>query len=101
MIVYNVTTKVDDAIKNDWLTWLKEEHIPAIINTGCFTHAHTYRLLEQDDIGGPTFTAQYFAESKSLYNLYLHKFAQQIRNKAYDKWGNQFISFNSVMYEVE
>ena len=101
MIVYNVTTKVEESITNEWLAWLKEEHIPAIIDTGCFTHARSYRLLEQDDIGGPTFTVQFYAESKSLYNLYLHKFAQKMRNKAFDKWGDRFISFNSVMHLVE
>ena len=39
MIVYNVTTKVAAAIQTDWLQWIKEEHIPDIINTGCFTNA--------------------------------------------------------------
>ena len=68
MIVYNVTIKISHSIHHDWLQWLKEEHIPDVINTGCFTHAVILRLMEVDDTEGPTYAVQYFAESKGLYN---------------------------------
>lgn len=100
MFIYNVTTKVHESIKSDWLAWLNEEHIPDIINTGCFTHATVLQLLEVDDSEGPTYAVQYFAESKSLYNNYIEKFAAQMRQKAFDKWGNKFIAFRSVMQVV-
>ena len=100
MIVYNVTTKVSTTIQQDWLLWIKEEHIPDIINTGCFTHATVLLLLENDDSEGPTFAVQYFAESKSLYNNYMEKYAAVMRQKAFDKWGNQFIAFRSLMQVI-
>ncbi|MGG9962032.1 DUF4286 family protein [Ferruginibacter sp. SUN106] len=100
MIVYNVTTKVAAAIQTDWLQWIKEEHIPDIINTGCFTHATVLQLLEIDDSEGPTYAVQYFADSKSLYNNYMEKHAATMRQKAFDKWGNQFIAFRSLMQVV-
>jgi hypothetical protein len=101
LIVYNVTTKVAHTIQQDWLQWIKEEHIPDIINTGCFTHACVLQLLETDDSEGPTYTVQYFAESKSLYNNYMEKFAAQMRQKAFDKWGDKFIAFRSLMQVID
>ncbi len=100
MIVYNVTTKVTSAIASDWLQWINEQHIPDIINTGCFTHATILQLLETDDSEGPTYTVQYFAESKSNYNIYMEKFAATMRQKAFDKWGDKFIAFRSLMEVV-
>ena len=100
MIVYNVTTKVDPSIVSEWVAWIKDEHITDIITTGCFTHANVFQLLEVDDSEGPTFTVQYFAESKSLYNLYMDKFAPIMRQKAFDKWGNKFVAFRSLMQVV-
>ncbi|GAB2838550.1 DUF4286 family protein [Ferruginibacter profundus] len=100
MIVYNVTTKVAAAIQTDWLQWIQEEHIPDIINTGCFTHATVLQLLDIDDSEGPTYAVQYFADSKSLYNNYMEKHAAAMRQKAFDKWGNQFIAFRSLMQVV-
>ena len=100
MIIYNVTTKVDIAIQEEWLNWLKSEHIADILNTGCFTSANILRLLETDDTEGPTYAVQYHAESKALYNIYIEKHAVLMRQKAINKWGGQFISFRSVMQIV-
>jgi hypothetical protein len=100
MIIYNVTTKIESAIKDEWLTWLKEEHIRDILNTGCFINANILQLLETDDSEGPTFAIQYHAESKALYNRYIEMFAGIMRQKAIDKWGGRFISFRSVMQVV-
>jgi Domain of unknown function (DUF4286) len=100
MIVYNVTTKAHHSISSNWLQWLQQEHIPDIINTGCFTNATVLQLLETDDSEGPTYTVQYFAESKSLYNNYIENFAPLMRQKAFDKWGDKFIAFRSVMQVI-
>jgi len=100
VIVYNVTTKIALSVYQHWLHWIKEEHIPDIINTGCFTHATVLQLLELDDSEGPTYAVQYFAESKSLYNNYVEKFAAQMRQKAFDKWGDKFIAFRTVMQVI-
>jgi Domain of unknown function (DUF4286) len=100
MIIYNVTIKVDHSIAVSWLQWLKEEHIPDIIATGCFTHATILHLLEADDTEGITYAVQYHAESKALYNQYIEQFSDEMRKKGIDKWGNKFIAFRSVMQLV-
>jgi hypothetical protein len=101
MIIYNVTVKTDHSITSSWLQWMKEEHIPDIIATGCFTRALILRLLEVDETEGPTHAVQYFAESRALYNRYIQKFADEMRQKAMEKWGNKFIAFRTVMQVVD
>ena len=101
MLIYNVTSKVDHTISTAWLQWMKEEHIPEIIATGCFTKATILQLLETDDSEGPTFAIQYTAESKALYNRYLEKFAPEMRQKVMAKWGNKFIAFRSIMQVID
>ena len=100
MIVYNVTTKVHASIATIWLDWIKAEHIPDVIATACFTHATILRLLETDDTEGPTYAIQYFAESKASYNQYIEQFAEAMKQKAFQKWKDGFISFRSVMSVV-
>jgi hypothetical protein len=100
MFIYNVTTKIEETVAEDWLIWLKQEHIPEILQTGCFTHATILQLLEVDDNEGPTYAVQYYAESKALYNRYIEMFAAGLRQKVIDKWGNQFISFRTLMQVV-
>lgn len=100
MIIYNVTTKVNYSIAADWLTWLKEEHIPDIINTGCFSHAVILHLLEADDEEGITYAVQYHTENKAFYTRYVESNASLMRKKAMDKWGDKCIAFRSVMQVV-
>lgn len=101
MFIYNVTSKVDHSISTAWLQWMKEEHIPEVIATGCFTKATILHLLETDDSEGPTYAIQYAAESKASYNRYIEQFAPAMRQKVMTKWGNKFIAFRSVMQVIE
>jgi hypothetical protein len=100
MLLYNVTTKVDRSIAEAWVSWANEEHIPDVVHTGCFSKAVLLRLLETDDAEGPTYAIQFYAESKALYNLYIEKYAGIMRQKSFDKWGDKFISFRSLMQFV-
>ncbi len=100
-IIYNVTTKIDHAIAESWLQWMKEEHIPELIRTGCFTHAVILRLLEVDETDGLTYAVQYHATSKMAYNDYIQNYSVEIRNKSAGNWGGKAISFRSVMQVVD
>ncbi len=100
MFIYNVTSKVNNSIKNEWLTWVQQVHIPEVINTGCFTEATVLRLLETDDSEGPTYAVQYSAESKAMYNVYVEKFASTMRQKVFEKWSDNIISFNSLLQVI-
>lgn len=101
MIIYNVTIKVDQSIANAWLLWLLNEHIPEIMQTGCFSSHKVVRLLEVDESEGPTYAIQYNADSKADYNRYIEMHATEMRQKSFDKWGNGFMAFRSVMQVVQ
>lgn len=96
-IIYNVTIKVDHSIAGDWRAWMLRDHIPMLLQTGCFDDAKFYRLLEQDDTDGPTFCAQYYCASFANYEKYINDFAAQMRQETQKLWGNKLVAFRSVM----
>ena len=100
MIVYNVTTKVEQQIAAEWLKWMQEVHIPELIATRCFTHATILELIEVDTTDGPTYAVQLHAETKVHYNRYIEKFADDMRRESMKKWGERAISFRSVLKVV-
>jgi hypothetical protein len=71
------------------------------MKTGMFTHHRILRLLDVDETEGPTYAFQYFASSKERYDHYISQFSPELRNKTYEKWGDQFIAFRSLMEVVE
>jgi len=96
-LIYNVTVKVETQIADAWLQWLLNEHIPSVLKTKCFTDYKVVRLLEVDDSEGPTYAIQYYAESKADYNRYIELHASAMRKQSFEKWGEQVISFRSLM----
>jgi len=101
MIIYNITLKIHDSIKDEWLAWAQQEHIPEVMGTGYFSGSKLVRLLEVDDSEGPTYAIQFSAESKAMYNAYIEKHAAEMRQRSFDKWGDKFIAFRSLMQIVE
>lgn len=100
MIIYNITIQINAAIESEWLSWIKSAYITGILNTGCFTVANILQILETDDPGHFTYAIQFHADSKALYNLYIEKYSHSMLQKSFDKWGDQFISFSTVMQVV-
>ena len=100
MFLYNVTIKVTNAISLQWLEWLKNEHVPEVLATGCFSNARILRILDIDDSEGPSFAIQYMAENRAAYDRYIELFANDMRQKSFNKWGDQFIAFRSIMEAV-
>ena len=101
MFIYNVTTNVSWSIHEAWLEWMLNEHMPALLNTNCFVRYQLLRLHEQDETEGPTYIAQYFTESKALYNRYIELYANKFREEYLNKWGNNFIAFRTLLEVIE
>jgi hypothetical protein len=100
MIIYNVTTHIDHSIHEAWLTWVKEIHIPEVMQTKCFTKFQMIRMLEVDEMEGVTYAIQYYAESKADYNRYMELYAPAFQKSIMETWGDKTIAFRSLMQVV-
>lgn len=100
MIVYNITIKILPAIETEWVAWQQQEHIPDVMASRRFTSYKFYKLLGQDEKDGITYVVQYVAASLADYEHYINNTAPLLRNKAIEKWNNQFIAFRTVMEAV-
>jgi hypothetical protein len=100
MLIYNVTIKITDSIHHEWLTWMKEKHIPEVLGKNCFTECRMVRLLDIDDSDGPTYAMQYSANTREDYERYIEVYSPSLRKDLIDKWGNNFVAFRSLMEVV-
>ena len=101
MIIYNITTKVDHSVSEEWLRWQKEIHIPEIMATGFFSDHQFYKLLEHDDETGTIFVTQFYCASRINYDTYILQSAPQLRKQAFDKWGDKIVSFRTLLQNVQ
>ena len=69
MIIYNVTVNVDDSIQDEWIAWMKKEHIQAVLDTGLFTGYRFTKVLVEEE-SGTTYSIQYEAADLESFKLY-------------------------------
>ena len=97
MLIYNITTKVEAGIGDEWLDWMLRIHIPEVLKTGCFTRYQMLKLLDQDENAETTYAVQYYAASLDKYQEYLSQHASSFRKEIVKKWGEHIVSFRTVM----
>lgn len=100
MIIYNVTVNVEDSAHDAWLEWMKNTHIPDVVNTGCFTHGKIYRILVEEQ-EGTSYSIQYTADSMEEVDRYLENFAQGLRQDAHDAFGGKFTAFRTLLEHID
>jgi len=100
MIVYNVTIKIDLAVHELWVAWMKEDHIPKILETGCFTEYKFYRIMEENQSDGMTYAVQYFAPQLSNYFDYQAQHAEQLQKEMRDTWPDKYGAFMTLLREI-
>ena len=100
MIIYNVTSNIDESIHQKWLEWVKE-HIPQVLATGHFTEAKLTKVLVKEDLGGVTYSVQYIAKSREALEAYYKNDAAKLRQEALKHFGDQVLSFRTELEIID
>lgn len=100
MVIYSVSVKLLPHIETDWLHWMHNEHMQAVLDTGCFNRCQLLKLTEPTDEDGVTYIAQYETDSQEQVNTYIEQFAPALREAGYTRFGDQFIAFRTILHRV-
>lgn len=100
MLLYNVTVGIDKEVEQEWLTWMKTEHIPDVLSTGMFAGHKMYKVLHDNEDGTVSYSIQYFAESLDRVVKYLEEFAPAMIEKHKQKFGGRHVAFRTLLEEV-
>lgn len=101
MIIYNITTKVDFSIHNNWLDWMKAEHIPSVMKTGMFLSSRFCRLIDPVDRDGFTYAIQYFAKDINKIKSYKNDFEPNLTKAQLALFKDKAVSFKTLLKVVE
>ncbi len=96
-LVYNVTVSISKEIEGKWVSWMKETHIPEVLETGCFYEFKFMRLSEGNQGPDPTYAIQYFCSDPSDLERYRLNYAEELQTKHKDLFEGQFAAFRTVL----
>ena len=100
MIIYNVTVSVEESIKQDWLIWMQDVHIPEVMATGFFLKSQINRVIVHGDSDN-TFAIAYTCESMKDLHQYQVKFAPDLQQKHAARYGDKAVAFRTLMEVIQ
>ncbi|WP_026956035.1 DUF4286 family protein [Algoriphagus vanfongensis] len=100
MILYNITFSVANEITEDFVSWMKNTHIPEIFATGLFTDHKFYRLLNSPDDSTTNFSIQFFAENTNKLIEYENRFANALRTQTVQRYGEKALAFRTLLESI-
>lgn len=101
MILYSVTVSIDQNVANEWITWMRETHVPEVMATGCFIESKICRLINAEEDGGLTYSFQYLAKDQAEYDRYQNNFAKALQKDHSDKYAGKFAAFRTLLHVLD
>lgn len=96
MIIYNVTSNIDDSIHDEWLLWIKD-HISQVLATGKFEKATLTKVLVEEEMGGVTYSVQYKCYSREALDAFYSNDAPAFRAEISRKFGDKMLAFRTEL----
>jgi len=100
MILYNVTINLEAEIQEDWLHWMKNKHIPDVLDTGFFRGYYLFRIISNPQEEGLTYCIQYFMDNIGDYEKYQAHYAPALQREHEERYKDKFVAARTIMKEV-
>ena len=97
MILYNVTVNIHESVQDQWLQWMQQTRIPAILATGKFSSAKIVKVLIEEEMGGTTYSIQFTTDSKTTLDKYYAEDAPRFRQESYQLFGEKMLAFRTEL----
>ncbi len=101
MILYNVTVKINQTLETEWLQWMRERHIPDVMNTGLFINYKICKILFEEEDGGVTYAFQYYLKDMDTFKEYQAKHAKALQADHTERYKDQYVAFRTLMEVIE
>lgn len=96
MYIYNVTVNIEEEAHDEWLAWMKETHIPDVMETKMFISNRMLEVLV-DGEHGRTYSIQYEVKDMETVMLYQQVYAPKLQQDHKDKFEGKFVAFRTML----
>lgn len=99
MLLYNVTVGIDKEIEVEWLTWVKQYYLPAVMQTQAFQEFKIYKVLTHEDEGSVSYSIQYFSDSIEKIVHFLNNEGKRLVEEHRTRFKDRHVVFNTLLQE--
>lgn len=101
MIIYSVTVNIEDDVHDEWKEWMRNIHIPDVMDTGIFSEHLMSRVISHNpEETGTTYNIQYHCESMKKLHEYQAHYAPKLQEEHSKKYEGKFVAFRTLLEKV-
>ena len=91
-ILYQVIVWIDQEVRDEWLRYMTDEHIPDVLETGLFAPGSgvMFRAKDLDENGRKAYVISYYFENASDLGAYQTNHAPALQEDHTEKWEGRF-----------
>ena len=97
MVIYKVIIHIQKKIELEWLSWMKEKHIPEIMTLNLFTKNKIFKILNARNLDFKSYCIEYHCNSIEEYNQYEKNYANEIQQKHSEKYKGKFTAKRLIL----
>lgn len=101
MIIYSVSVRIKKEVEDEWLQWMKDTHIPAVLSTKYFKNCEMYKVLIPDlgeDVA--MYKMKYFSDTFQNYLDYQQNYAAKLQASHNEKYQGKFTASREVIENI-
>ncbi len=96
MYIYNVTINIEESAHDEWLAWMKETHIPDVMETGLFLGNRILEVMVEEE-NSRTYSIQYEVKDMETLQLYQEVYALKLQAEHTEKFKDKFVGFRTIL----
>ena len=97
MIIYNTTYHVADAVKDDFIAWLRSEYVPRATADRLLLVPQLTRIIGSEHDGGSSYALQFRAMSANSLEIWHRTTGKALANDLTRRYGNNVVGFATMM----
>jgi L-rhamnose isomerase len=101
MLIFNTTYLVSDDVHESWLEWVREQHIPFMLDSTYFSHPQVARVITSAKQDGTSFSVQFHIQDMHTLKLWNKEYNSLFQENCSKQFGTEVIFFTTVLELVE
>ncbi|WP_029905380.1 DUF4286 family protein [Prevotella sp. 10(H)] len=100
MIIFNTTFHVEDNVCNEYISYMKEIHIPRAAGSGFLHDPRFARIHPQHEENGSSYSLQFRVKNIDTLNHWFETEGLALQKELTERFGNKALGFVTLMEEI-
>jgi len=101
MLIFNTTYLVSDNVQGAWLLWVREQHIPFMLQFNPFSNPQVAKVIADEEQEGTSYSVQFHVPDMETLMLWKERFGLAFQENCAHQFGTEAIYFSTVLEIVE